>query len=245
LGQVTNTARLVADNLVSVGASLSHVHVPGRTVDDPGTGLKDDEIELGMGIHNEDGSERLGGGSTDLPALVRKMLAQLLDLTDLDRAFLEITSVDDVVLLINNLGGVSPLELGGIVAEVVGQLKGTYGLRLRRVLAGTYMTSLNGLGFSISILRTRDTGLGKGRSMLELLDAPAEAVGWPAAVRSATWKFKSCAEGEVEIKDVEAKPSNLKSKFLKGVYQRLCVAKSCMQSIMRQLARHSPLPSGI
>lgn len=45
-------ARQAAENIVSVGASLSHVHVPGRgeTTED---GLKDGEVEVGMGIHNE------------------------------------------------------------------------------------------------------------------------------------------------------------------------------------------------
>lgn len=53
------------------------------------------------------------------------------------------------------------------------------------------MTSLNGNGFSISLLRLVDTGLGKGKSILELLDAPHEALGWPAIVKPATWENKT------------------------------------------------------
>ncbi|CAK7216273.1 dihydroxyacetone kinase Dak1 [Sporothrix curviconia] len=188
LEHVAGVAQLVADNLVSVGASLEHVHVPGRSVTDAADdALAADEIEIGMGIHNEPGSERAHG--LTLPALVRTMLRQLLDTSDKDRAFGSIGEGDDVVLLVNNLGAVSVLELGGITAEVVEQLGSDYKLRPLRVLSGTYMTSLNGLGFSISLLKVpRDTGLGQGApSLLQLLDDPAEANGWAAAVPTVTW----------------------------------------------------------
>jgi len=200
----------VADNVVSVGASLSHVHVPGRgvVVEDE---MTEDEVEVGMGIHNEPGSERL---KTDLVGLVRKMLAQMLDPLDKDRNFLNVSKDDKTVLLVNNLGGVSMLELGGITDEVVKQLKDDYGIEPVRILAGTYMTSLNGMGFSISLLKLQDTGLGHGKSMLELLDAPAESTGWSAVVNTNTWELKSAlVEPKIQgTQDTdEVKPSNLKS----------------------------------
>src|SRR5262249_13660007 len=130
LEDTARVARLVADNVVSVGASLSHVHVPGRgvTVEDE---MAEDEVEVGMGIHNEPGSERL---KTDLVGLVRKMLAQMLDPSDMDRNFLNVSRDDTTVLLVNNLGGVSVLELGGIADEVVKQLKDGYGIEPLRIL---------------------------------------------------------------------------------------------------------------
>jgi triose/dihydroxyacetone kinase / FAD-AMP lyase (cyclizing) len=165
-----------------------------------------------MGIHNEPGSERV---TTDLVGLVKKMLAQLLNTNDKDRAFSDIQKGDEVVLLVNNLGGVSVLELGGITDEVVGQLRESWGIEPVRILAGTFMTSLNGLGFSVSLLKLKDTGLGKGRSMLELLDAPAEAVGWSAAVRTSTWGTKRSADAapkHAAPDTEEARPSGIKSK---------------------------------
>lgn len=188
LEDVYKVAKLTADNLVSVGASLDHVHVPGRAPPDPTSNenLGDGEVEVGMGIHNEAGS---GRERVDLPQLVGKMLQQLLDPKDKDRAFLKVNS-NEVVLLINNLGGVSVLELGGITAEVVGQLEKSYNIKPARVLAGTYMTSLNGLGFSITILNVVNTNIG-GPSMLQLLDAPSEATGWVAPIRKETWEAKS------------------------------------------------------
>jgi triose/dihydroxyacetone kinase / FAD-AMP lyase (cyclizing) len=188
LQDVCNVAKLTAKNIVSVGASLDHVHVPGRAPPDPDRDevLASEEVEIGMGIHNEPGS---GRAVVNLPELVNKMLKQLLDWADEDRAFLRVNS-NEVVLLVNNLGGVSVLELGGITAEVVGQLEKDYNIKPVRIYSGTFMTSLNGLGFSISILNVVNTNLG-GPSMIQLLDAPSEAAGWTAPIRKETWEAKS------------------------------------------------------
>ncbi|KAK4185005.1 Dak1 domain-containing protein [Podospora australis] len=185
LKEVAKVARLVADNLVSVGASLEHVHVPGRKLVDS-EGLKEGEVEIGMGIHNEAGS---GREVVELPGLVQKMLKQMLDKNDKDRAFVNVNS-NEVVLLINNLGGVSVLEMGGIVAEVVTQLEKDYNIRPARILNGTYMTSLNGLGFSITLLNVVNTEIG-GPSMIQLLDEPSEATGWTPSVSKRTWEEKN------------------------------------------------------
>lgn len=213
--EVSGVARRVAGNLVSVGASLSRVHVPGARSGPPDPEsdeiLATEEVEIGMGIHNEPGSHR---ATVELPELVRTLLAQLLDWRDEDRAFLNVRKDDDVVLLVNNLGGVSMLEMGGITTEVVNQLRKEYGIKPVRILSGMYMTSLNGLGFSISILKLADTGLGEGKSMLQLLDIPAEATGWSAAVATGTWEknFGAVTENMGAAAD-EAKPSNLRSEF--------------------------------
>ncbi|KAI9743846.1 MAG: hypothetical protein M1818_002580 [Claussenomyces sp. TS43310] len=208
LEDVAKVARLTAENIVSVGASLDHVHVPGRAPPDPKSdeALASGEVEVGMGIHNEPGS---GRAVVNLQELVKRMLTQLLDTSDQDRSFLNVNS-NEVVLLINNLGGVSVLELGGITTEVVAQLKEDYNIKPVRILAGTYMTSLNGLGFSITMLNVINTNLG-GPSMLQLLDAPCEATGWAAPIRKETWESKSTEvrdHGAATSKDIE--PSGLK-----------------------------------
>lgn len=212
LEEVSGLARKVAGNLVSVGASLSRVHVPGRLGPPDSASdeiLATEEVEVGMGIHNEPGSHR---ATARLPELVKTLLVQLLDWRDEERAFLSVQRSDEVVLMINNLGGVSVLEMGGITAEVVDQLAKDYSIKPVRILSGTYMTSLNGLGFSISILKLADTGLGVGKSMLELLDAPAEATGWSAAVKTETWGREIGATSEKTGGTAdEAKPSNLRS----------------------------------
>ncbi|KAI1746162.1 dihydroxyacetone kinase [Xylaria scruposa] len=208
LEQVYKVAKLTADNLVSIGASLEHVHVPGRAPLDPKAegSLGADEVEVGMGIHNEAGS---GRAKVELPELVKTMLSQLLDKNDKDRAFLNVNS-NEVVLLVNNLGGVSVLELGGITTEVVKQL-GEWGIRPVRILSGTYMTSLNGLGFSISLLNVVNTDIG-GPSMIQLLDYPCEATGWSAPIAKETWEAKNTNTREdCATSDQSVKPSGLKA----------------------------------
>lgn len=121
LGEVARVARLVVRGLVSVGCSLAQVHVPGHREGEREAALKPDEIEVGMGIHNEQGFKRMK--VPELRELVALLLAQLLDKADEDRGYLEdVEESEGWVLMVNNLGGVSPLEMGGITAQVVEQL---------------------------------------------------------------------------------------------------------------------------
>lgn len=100
-----------------MGALLGHVHIPGRNVqsDEKETA---EQLELGMGIHNEPGC-RVLSPPPDLPTLVDMMLEQLLNPNDEDRAFVDIKNTDKPILLVNNLGAISVLELGGITRAVV------------------------------------------------------------------------------------------------------------------------------
>ncbi|KAK4680264.1 dihydroxyacetone kinase Dak1 [Podospora pseudoanserina] len=200
LDEVAKVARLVAGNLVSVGASLGRVHVPGRAVnkEEEGEKLGEDEVEIGMGIHNEAG---VGREKMELKQLVGKMLRMMLDRNDKERGFVNVNS-NEVVLLVNNLGGVSVLELGGIVAEVVKQLGEDWNIKPVRVLSGTYMTSLNGLGFSVSLLNVVNTDIG-GPGMIELLDDECEATGWPAQISKLTWEERNQATREEDASNGE------------------------------------------
>jgi dihydroxyacetone kinase len=94
-------------------------------------------IEIGMGIHNESGHRRL----YPIPEL-SKLVPQLLDLitstSDPSRSFLPFKGQDRVILMVNNLGGVSELELGAIVAQVTFDLQ-SRGVVISRILSGTYM----------------------------------------------------------------------------------------------------------
>ncbi|KWU42233.1 Dak kinase, partial [Rhodotorula sp. JG-1b] len=92
-----------------MGAGLDHCHIPGTGPVE--AHLAATEVELGMGIHNESGM-----GKIPLPSsaeLVEKMLNYIIDTTDTERSFLpyEHDGKDEVILLVNNLGGISELEL--------------------------------------------------------------------------------------------------------------------------------------
>lgn len=215
LEDCASVGRLVVKNLLSLGASLGRVHVPGRGIEEAreeeerlGPGL----VEIGMGIHNEPGCEKV---KTDLPGLVKIMLAQMLDQNDKDRAYMNIQKTDETILEINNFGGVSNLELGAITNEVVAQLGTEYLVKPRRIVQGNLFGSLDGPGFIISILRLPDTGLGTDKSTLKLIDAPANAVGWPKCVTPETWeKHYEPPPQKTEKDEDETTPSTLRCKLL-------------------------------
>lgn len=73
--------------------------------------------------------------------------------------------------MINNLGGLSVLELNVITEEVTTQLLDT-SLDIRRVLIGTFVTSLDGPGFSVTLLQLHP-------GFERLLDATTNASAWP------------------------------------------------------------------
>ncbi|KAG8530403.1 uncharacterized protein KY384_004905 [Bacidia gigantensis] len=218
LEELAKSARTVVNNLVSLGASLSRVHVPGKGIDDAkeeeerlGHGL----VEIGMGIHNEPGCEKK---VTDLPGLIKIMLAQMLDQNDKDRAYVKIEKTDQTLLLLNNFGGVSNLELGAILNEATQQLAHTYEIRPRRIVQGTLFGSLDGPGFILTLLKLSDIGLGAGKTMLEAIDASADADGWPRCVSTETWeasyppppKIAEGKEKETKITNLRLSPQRLK-----------------------------------
>lgn len=209
LKDCAHVARVASQNVVSIAASLSRVHVIGRPVSDAEEELKrlpHDTLELGMGIHNEPGCEQL---DNDLPGTVNKMLQQLLDQSDTNRAYLKIDKSDRVALLINNFGGVSNLELGACTMEVWQQLTRDYGIRPIRVYSGVFNGSLNGPGFGVSLLKLVDTGLGPGKSLLDLVDYPCEVIGWPAPIKTETWNTSYPSLDQSVSADAPAQPSTL------------------------------------
>jgi dihydroxyacetone kinase len=126
--------KLVA-GLATVGVSLDHVHIPGHSANGI-INLKTDEVELGMGIHNEPGCKLLSPRPT-LSSLLDTMLAQILDPSDVDRAYVDFKDAKHTVLLVNNLGGLSVLELSAITTNVVRKLGKALNHRLLPV-ADTY-----------------------------------------------------------------------------------------------------------
>lgn len=138
------------------------------------------------------------------------MLAYITDITDKERAFLPFKhdGKDEVVLLVNNLGGMSELELSSIANDAVKELeeKGKAKITVKRIIVGTIMvslqpfavlcspysssgrarltlfrsqTSLNLPGFSLTtLLLPREGDKYSSAKILELFDSPASAPGW-------------------------------------------------------------------
>lgn len=93
-----------------------------------------------MGIHNEAGFKRVSP-VPPLSELVQTLLDLLLSKSE-ERGFLPTqgSGKDKVVLLVNNLGGVSELELAGIAREATMALSAR-NVRVLRVICGTFMVT--------------------------------------------------------------------------------------------------------
>jgi dihydroxyacetone kinase len=113
------------------------MQVPGTAV--PDTHLGANELEIGLGIHNENGHRRISP-VPPLNELIPTLLEMVTSTTDRERSFVPFKNdgTDRVVLLVNNLGGLSELELGGIVAEVRRALDKS-GIKIMRLLSGSFM----------------------------------------------------------------------------------------------------------
>ncbi|KAF2176835.1 DAK1/DegV-like protein [Zopfia rhizophila CBS 207.26] len=81
-----------------------------------------------------------------------------------------------VAVMVNNLGGLSVLEISVIAEEVLSQLQAR-GLVAQRSMFGTFVTSLDSPGFSLTLL-------GLNQESVQLLDAPTTAPAWPRAISS-------------------------------------------------------------
>ncbi|KAH7049321.1 dihydroxyacetone kinase-like protein [Macrophomina phaseolina] len=206
--------------LATIGTSLDHCHIPGRTHHES---IDDAACVLGMGIHNEPGLRKI----SPMPSphdLIQEMLLYVLDPNDSDRAFVKFSPEDDIALLINNFGGLSNLELEALTQIALEQLDNDWKIKPCRIYSGMFETSLNGPGFSLTLGNLSNVATSVNRAvseLLRLLDAPTSAPAWPRSgygqpvnisEEAANRRAKARAEAEKvgqDLKGPEAPPSLL------------------------------------
>lgn len=141
------------DELAELGARVRDatrtLSVAGPAGTSPITGrpmyeLPDGEVFLGMGVHGEPGVRRMRADRVD--AIVNAVLDELLA----DGPF---TSGDQVLAFLNGSGGTSLMEL--LVAyRAVDRRLSDEGIAAHRPLVGSYVTTQETKGFSISLCRS-------------------------------------------------------------------------------------------
>ncbi len=157
LAAVTALCQRVQDNVRSMGMALTSCTVPAAGK--PTFEIGDDEMELGVGIHGEPGRERRKMASAD--EITEALLTPILD----DLPF---SSGDRVLAFVNGMGGTPLIELY-VVYNKVAQMCAERGLTIERNLVGSYITSLEMAGCSITLLKLDD-------EMTRLWDAPVHTV---------------------------------------------------------------------
>ena len=153
LAKVADLCRKVNANGRSMGMALTSCTVP--TAGKPTFELGEDEMEIGIGIHGEPGRHRmkLSPAAEIAELLVNPIVEDL-----------PFKSGDRVLAFINGMGGTPQIELYVMFNEVAKILKGK-GITIVRSLVGSYITSLEMAGSSVTLLRLDD-------EMLGLWDAP-------------------------------------------------------------------------
>jgi dihydroxyacetone kinase-like protein len=137
----------------SMGMALTPCTVPH--LGKPSFDLAENEMEVGIGIHGEPGRHRLPIASADE---ITEMLMEPV-LSDLP-----FKSGENIILFVNGMGGTPLIELY-IVFRKATQIAEKQGLKVVRNLVGSYITSLEMAGTSITALRADD-------ALIALWDAP-------------------------------------------------------------------------
>ncbi|WP_415972482.1 dihydroxyacetone kinase subunit DhaL [Rhodococcus sp. 077-4] len=160
LQAVVALGRRTAENSRSMAVALHPPTLPGAS--EPSFDLPSGEMEFGIGIHGERGTDRVPG----LPAqeIVAKLTDPIVD-------SLGLASGESVIAVVNGLGATHPLELHLLFGELSEYLHGK-GIEISRSLVGSFVTALDMGGASITLVRADD-------ELLELWDAPTDAPGWP------------------------------------------------------------------
>jgi dihydroxyacetone kinase len=142
LARVKQLGDAVVSSLASVGVGLEHCHVPGRvpwgSEEAEEIRIGENECEIGLGLHNEPGVIRK---KIDGPAaVIRDMLELIIYSKDHgDERFWAFSTNDapgdEGVLFVNNLGGMSQLEMGAVLDEILVQLGKSYSVSASPIIS--------------------------------------------------------------------------------------------------------------
>lgn len=158
LSEVAEMCRRVNANGRSMGMALTSCTVPAAG--SPTFELGDDEMEIGIGIHGEPGRERVALASAR--EITAMLAGPILDDLPFD-------SGDQVLAFVNGMGGTPSLELYIVYTELRAILD-ERGITAARSLVGSYITSLEMAGCSITLLKLDE-------EMTRLWDAPVRTAG--------------------------------------------------------------------
>ena len=156
-GQALAELKAVGDAVnrctASMGVALSSCTVPAAG--QPTFQIAADEMEMGVGIHGEPGRRRVK--MTSAQDIAAEMIGNVLKDLSLKRG-------QEVILLVNGFGGTPLMELYVMVNAARLLLEGA-GIKVARYLAGSYVTSLEMAGCSVTVCAV-------DASMLSMWDAP-------------------------------------------------------------------------
>ena len=178
LDEVTRAAEKVISGTKSLGMSLDTCTVPGSPKEDR---IAVGKAELGLGIHGEAGVEQIDYVNVaNAVAAVAEKLAPVMD------------NKPHVVLL-NNLGGASVLEMSIIAYELT---KSSISKNLKFIVGpAAMMTSLDMRGFSVSVYAL-------GKDEVEYMQKSCGPAAWPGCVDITPVSIVELPDGLTPIRPV-------------------------------------------
>lgn len=155
LSEVQAIAEHALANTRSMGVALGPCIVP--QVGKPTFEIGDDEMEIGMGIHGEQGIERTRLRSAD--AVTEQVIHTIMDDINLTKS--------EITVMVNSLGA-TPLEELYIMYRKLHEIFAANNVRVYRPYIGRFATSMEMTGASITVMKLDD-------ELKRLLDAPASS----------------------------------------------------------------------
>lgn len=160
LAAVTEAAEAASRAIATMGVALSSCHLPDEQT---GQRVPDGSVEMGLGIHGEPGVDVMQTQNSQ--QIVQHLLEKVMPDNDQPRA-----------LLVNNLGGMSALEMSLVTRDLIESplSRGSDYL----IGPAPLMTALDMKGFSVTSMTLTPL-------FEEAISAPVEVTGWVQAVKIA------------------------------------------------------------
>ncbi|MFY9996157.1 MAG: dihydroxyacetone kinase subunit DhaK [Leclercia sp.] len=159
LSDVRDIARQACDNLWSLGVAMQTCNLPGS--DEEEGRIKQGHVELGLGIHGEPGASTVA--SQNSKDIIDTLVTPLAEQAGAGR----------FAVLINNLGGVSALEMALLTKELA---HSTLKENIAYLIGpAPLVSSLDMKGFSLSLLKLNE-------GFERALNAPVQTLGWQKPV---------------------------------------------------------------
>ena len=158
--QLTDLGHELAPEIATIGFATKSASLPQATR--PLFNLEEGNISYGIGIHGEEGYRIVPFQSSEI--LANEIISKL-------RLHYHWKKGDQFILLVNNLGTTSNLEMGIFINDLL-QLLEIEGVTITFIKSGTFITSLDMTGISVTLCPV------KNKQWLEALNAPTTAFAW-------------------------------------------------------------------
>ncbi|KAK6205687.1 Dak1 domain-containing protein [Scheffersomyces amazonensis] len=233
IDEIFEFGQRVNDSTASVNAGLDHVHISGHSMDSDFGKLGKTQLEIGLGIHNEPGVQKLDYIPRN-EELVSTLLDMIFNKEDEGRGFFKYSKGDKLVLLINNLGGVPIIEEKNILYTTLETLKEKYNIVPARIYTGNFVGSFNAQIFTITLFNasTATTKTFTTDKIFDFLDEHTNAICWP----NTAFRSKNSIKNDRIITDFVGYDDEVPNAIIEGPID-LKIDPKVLENIVRTAAQ--------